>query len=342
VEAELRREQAAATLDFPDSDWTLADELERPEDDDEVWTLEGLQHSGTNLLLAAQFKTGKTTFGLNLLKALADDGSFLGRFPAYPAGRVGYWNYELTAAQWRSWVRRIGIEHPKGASALHLRGHRLPLIVPEVADWAVDWLRSRDIAYWIIDPFHRAFGGDENSNERVGEWLDAVDEIKRRARVDDLLLIAHTGRKEHEPGEEHARGATRLDDWADVRLILTKERGGDYRFFRAHGRGIDVPESRLDFDPETLALTVDYQDPDDRGADREGARLRTLKSRILEAVATNPGMLSGDIRRLRGRADDIVTALRELVADGELVQRARGQAREHYLPHQAEGGEPHD
>ena len=99
---------------------------------------------------------------------------------------------------------------------LQLRGHVLPLHVPLVFDHAVEWLKEREITFLIIDTYARAYGGDENNNAAVSRFLDTLDMLKEDAGVVDLVLTAHTGRKEHIQGEEHARGATRIDDWADA------------------------------------------------------------------------------------------------------------------------------
>src|SRR5262249_33584776 len=156
---------------------------------------------------------------------------------------------------------------------LHLRGYRLPFWTPTARDFLIDWLAERAVSFLIVDPWARAFtgAGSENSNEDVGRVLDALDEIKRRAGVADLLVVAHTGRKEHIDGGEHVRGATRLDDWADTRWLITRDRRD--RFFAAHGRGVEVEEGRLTFDPDTLRLSF-----------TDGSRSESRMDRVLERV----------------------------------------------------------
>jgi hypothetical protein len=81
-------------------------------------------------------------------------------------------------------------------------------------------------------PEHSPGSGDENSNSDVGVFLDQLDIIKERAGVSNLILPVHTGRAQ-EQGIDRARGATRLDDWADVRWLLKKTEDG--RFFQLTG-----------------------------------------------------------------------------------------------------------
>src|SRR5205807_2645857 len=80
-----------------------------------------------------------------------------------------------------------------------------------------------DATTWILDPVARAIVGwpgareTENSNTAVAEFLDTLDQLKFEGGVEDLFLAHHTGRAAQTPGAEHGRGATRWDDWPDVR-----------------------------------------------------------------------------------------------------------------------------
>jgi RecA-family ATPase len=62
--------------------------------------IDGLMAHEAGMLLIAQRKTGKTSFGLNLARCLVTGDDFLGRFPVRPlTGRVALLNYEVSAAQ---------------------------------------------------------------------------------------------------------------------------------------------------------------------------------------------------------------------------------------------------
>jgi hypothetical protein len=142
------------------------------------------------------------------------------RGPTQLKGRVAFWNYELSPAQFNVWLREIGIESNDRAAVLALRGHMLPLTTHVGEDFAVRWLEEREVEFWIVDTFARAMtdcGLDENSNSDIDVLTHALDVIKQRAGVKNLLLSAHTGRMPQEEGKEHSRGGTRLDDWADNR-----------------------------------------------------------------------------------------------------------------------------
>lgn len=284
-EAKRRVDEEELAQEFvePPSTKTLADELAIEEPELE-YTIADLHPAGANTLLAAQFKVGKTTLMLNLTRSLVDGEPFLERHIIRPPeGNVGFWNYEVSDRQFRQWLRDAGVRNSNRASVWNLRGWRLPLTVPFVEDLVVRWLVERNITALIVDPFSRAYGGEENNNTEVGYFLEALDVIKRRAGVSDLFMAAHFGRGEQQEGEEHVRGATRLDDWADVRWLYRKDSASGHRYFRADGRDVNVAERRLGYEEETRRLWVDGGTMSD---DRSHSHLVT----IVRTVMASPGI----------------------------------------------------
>ncbi|HET8581750.1 MAG TPA: AAA family ATPase [Jatrophihabitans sp.] len=299
---------------------TLTDELAEP-DEPVTYRVADLVPTGANVLLTAQYKTGKTTLVNNLARSLVDGVPFLGRYDVTGLdGRVALFNYEVDGRQYRRWLRDVGIVNTDAVAVLNLRGYRLPLLVPHVEQWVVDWLAAADARVWIVDPFARAFvgSGDENSNTEVGPWLDTLDVIKRRAGVSELVLPAHTGRAEHEPGSERARGATRLNDWADVEMVLTKARSGA-RFLRAEGRDVLEAEQELAFDGTTRHITA-------TGKSRREASDETIRAAILATLADHPGVnRDGLIENVGERAgtrdkNRIGATLRDLIDRDEVLE----------------------
>lgn len=283
-------EETAATFRPPPYRHTLTDELAIP-DEPITYTVNELMPTGANVLLTAAYKTGKTTLINNLAQSLADQQPFLGRFNvAPPDGRVALFNYEVDDRVYRRWLRDAGITNTDQVAVLNLRGFRLPVTTPHVEDWVVNWLTEQQVAVWIVDPFARAFTGcgtSENDNTEVGRFLDTLDVIKQRANVTDLVLPTHTGREHQEAGQERARGATRLDDWADARWILTADNDG-HRYFRATGRDVDVAEEQLAFNDETRALSIG-------GWDRTTAQKRRLEDEVLSVIRAYPGSSQREI-----------------------------------------------
>lgn len=266
---------------MPESVGNGRDYLALPDEETE-WALEGLLPLYGNATLTAQFKAGKTTCVGDLVRCLCDDQPFLGKFAPSPLeGTVALWNYELSAANQRRWLRDLNIRNPEKMHVLDLRGHRWPFINERVEDLTVEWLIEREVEWWIIDPFARAFVGcgDENSNGDVSTWTDTIDVIKRRAGVKNVVMPVHTGRPSlGSNADVRARGATRLDDWADSRWLLVRDDQTDARFFRAHGRDVDVAEEELTMDATTRRLRL-------AGWDRHTHRQRTFVDRAVRVVA---------------------------------------------------------
>ncbi len=205
-------EEADAQFKIPQFRASLADDLlAQPEHQPE--TIIGLHRTGANALLAAPYKAGKTTLIANLARSLADGEPFLGAYEMNFEGRVALLNYELNEGQMTEWLGSIDVRNTHRITVFNLRGLRIPLISERVRDWMVETFAEYEIKAVILDPFARAFAGcgNENDNTEVGVFTDALDEIKQRANVPDLFLTHHFGRKEHDPGDEHGRGASRLD-----------------------------------------------------------------------------------------------------------------------------------
>lgn len=286
----LREEEAAATWREPPWRPTLTAELAIP-DQPIAYTVEDALPSGGNVLLTAQFKAGKTTLVNELARCLADEDKFLGRFATHTEGRIALWNYEVDPRQYRRWLREAGFTHTDRVTILNLRGYRMPVKHTRIEDWIVQWLATHDTAVWVLDPFARAFvgsGTSENDNTEVGTFLDTLDVIKERAGIGELVLPTHTGRAEMERGTERARGATRLDDWADVRWLLTRDETGA-RYFRATGRDVEIPEGRLDYEPDTRRLTL-------AGGDRYWESRKRDEDIIVTIVSDHPGISFRAIR----------------------------------------------
>lgn len=326
-------EEAERTFTPPPYLATLADELELP-DEPVTYAVAELIPTGANVLLTAQYKTGKTTLVNNLARAIVDGEPFLGRYDvAAIDGRVAIFNYEVDGRQYRRWLRDAGIVNPDRVAVLNLRGYRLPLLVPHVEDWVVEYLKRAEAHVWIVDPYARAIVGSvesENDNTEAGAFLDTLDVIKERAGVSELILPTHTGRAHHEAGDERARGATRLDDWADVRWLLTKDKPGK-RYFRATGRDVETDEYQLGYDDETRTLTI-------TGGSRATSERDVVEKAVLTVVRDFPGC---GVTELRNRVAAILDGIQgtkvddaanRLIAAGAIhrISKAGSKLKEHH------------
>src|SRR5690606_32963660 len=208
----LRREREAAA---PRPAIVRLDEFLAVPDEPVRYRIHGLLPVGGRVVLAAQFKAGKTTLVGNLVRALADVTPFLGRFDVEPAdGRVVVIDDELDESMIRRWLRDQGINRADAAAVVSLRGRlsSFDLLDPDVrAEWAAA-LRQVGARIVILDclaPILDSLGLSED--KEAGRFLVAFDELLKEAGITEAILVHHMGHS-----GERARGASRLRDWPDV------------------------------------------------------------------------------------------------------------------------------
>lgn len=331
---EAKRQLIGESWDTPVSEGNLTYQLEHPEP--VRWAIERLLVEGGNALLAAQYKTGKTTLTRNLARSFVDGVPFLRAFRCEPVPTdrtVAVWDFEMPRGQSQQWWRDLGVKNTDAIVPLHLKGRRGFLESEAGRDWAVQWLVEHSVWAWILDPFTRAYGGDENDNSAVAQFTDALDEIKDIAQVPVCVMVAHFGRAAGEPGKEHVRGATRLDDWSDARWLLTRR--GDDRFFSAEGRDVGVPSTQLTYDFTTRELIL--------LTGQQAQRVTQLEADILDYLERMGREYQGDALKkaitgraieqgVTGRVDRIRLARDQLIEKGAIVVVKGPQGeRWHYL-----------
>jgi hypothetical protein len=320
VREEARRRLAARNvpedLGLPAEKWSLSQELQLP-DLDEVFRIDQMHPVGGNVLLVAAYKSGKTTLTLNLLRALADEQPFLGRYGIEPfEGNICVVNYEETPSQWRRHVRKLGISNTDRIFPLHRRGEPiLPLWEPKAQDRLVEWMVEREIAYWIMDPTVVAWQGlvdNENDNALVAAFTSALDQVKLKAGIGELMLTHHEGRLT----EGRGRGATRLEDWMDAGWYLSRDDVTNQRTLWGKGRDVDLERFDLEWDEERWMLKAG----ESAGEHRDHERVeqdKQLKAYVYEIVQTEGEIvqvellarlrdlgIKGDTKRLTGKVQE--------------------------------------
>ena len=232
------------------------------------FAIEGLLPEGGRAILAAQFKTGKTTFIQNVCRSFADVEPFLGQYAVRrPTGTICVVDDEMQENQGLNWFADSGIVNADRIRIAFLRGSTASfnIMVPEIRDAWVDVFKAHQCETLITDclkPLLDVAG--LNEKDQVGAWLLAYDELLLKAGIKNSILVHHMGHS-----NDRARGDSRLRDWPDVEWFLDREKptarangqaGPEKldgpRFFRANGRDVSVPEQQLSFDPVTRRLGV--------------------------------------------------------------------------------------
>jgi len=237
---------------------SLSDFLAVPDEDAE-YRIADLWPTGGNVLLAAQFKAGKTTLVANLLRSLADGHHFLGKFRTTTPVGITLFDDELDERMLRRWLRDQNIRNTDRIQLASMKGRLSSFNILNArtrARWA-ELIHGSDVL--ILDclrPCLDALGLDEHRD--AGRFLGAWDALKKEAGVSESIIVHHMGH-----GQERSRGDSRLLDWPDVNWKIVKEsqseteqeeRFSDRRFFSALGRDVNVPEGMLQWESEGRTL----------------------------------------------------------------------------------------
>jgi hypothetical protein len=292
----------------------LLDEPELPT----RYRIAGWQPLGTRVLLAAQFKAGKTTLVTNLIRSLVDGDPFLGSFDVDPiVGTVAHFDLEMSQSMLSKWLRAQGIKNDDRVFPVSLRGRLsdFPLLDRKRRQELARQLETNGAQYVVWDcvrPLVDSYGLDENKD--AGKLLTAFDALLEEAGVKDAAVVQHMGHT-----GERARGDSRFRDWPDVewRLVRQDENPHSPRFISAYGRDVDQPEAQVEYDKETRRLSI-------VGGSRHDAKVGELAAEVLEALGADE--LSG--RDIENKIPEGVSrkdwraAMKLAIADGRIETRS--------------------
>jgi hypothetical protein len=283
------------------------------------WRIAHLQAVGHRVLLAAQFKAGKTTLAANLTRSVLDGDDFLDTYPvAAMDGVLVLLDFEMSPTQLDEWYGDQKIVNDDRLLMIPMRGaaSSFNIIDEDVRRQWATLLKSRGVNYLILDclrPVLDALGLNEHTE--AGLFLTALDALLRDSEIPEALVIQHMGHK-----NERARGDSRMLDWPDVGWTLVRESEDDPaspRFFKAFGRDVDVPETQLAYNEKTRRLSVE-------GGSRSDAKVTAALADICTYVGKteNPsGRQVEDAMKVYEHTQKAIRqALREGVASGVLVE----------------------
>jgi AAA domain len=204
----------------PDDGLDSLEALDKADLGEPVERVHRIMHEHHNVVVEARYKVGKAALMLGLGRSLLTGDFFLDWFPVAPLKRgeaFAHWNAELSEVDFKAYAARF---RPKDKAdrerfkLAHLRGYRVNLLAEGGRKWAIDWLRTRNVKTWALDPwwrFCRWAGVSQNKGDEVGDLLQAVDEIKLEAGVREVVITHHMGHF-----ADRARGASEQLDWPDM------------------------------------------------------------------------------------------------------------------------------
>ncbi len=300
------------------------------EPDPEVtYRVDRLLPAGGRVVLAAQWKAGKSTTVGNLLRALADGDPFLDAFATAPAGSVALLDNELDERTLRRWLRAHKVVNVDAVRLVPLRGRvaTMDLLDPHTRqEWAAELSGADVVILDCLRPVLDALGLDESRD--AGRFLVPFDALLRDVRTGIGGAASAEGVVVHHMGHhgERSRGDSRILDWPDATWNLVRENPDDPaspRYLNAYGRDVDVPEGRLTYEESTRRLSF-------AGGNRRESAADALVPEVIDtlraATVTAPDGLSG--RKVESLLTDaghgrneVRQALRRAVASGAVQAR---------------------
>ncbi|MDZ8275670.1 AAA family ATPase [Microbacterium aquimaris] len=292
-------------------------------DEDAAYRIDECFPTGGNIVIAAQYKAGKSTLIGNLLHALADGTDFLGAWTTNPATRIVLLDNELDPRTLRRWLRAHRIQHPERIDVVSLRGalSTFDILDPTTrAAWAERIGQADVVILDCLRPVLDALGLDENHD--AGRFLVAFDELRAAAGIDESVIVHHMGHS-----GERSRGDSRILDWPDAtwRIVRESEDPASPRYFSALGRDVDVTEGRMVYDHDTRTLT--YLGGNRRETRDEGSTLRAVDA-VADFVRKSPGSSGEAIRSgVEGFARNILTRARDQAVEQGLIEKRSRKGR---------------
>jgi RecA-family ATPase len=174
---------------------------------------------GGTVLLAARYKSGKSTLKLNLIRCLTTGEDFLGQpvIPISGSELVLDVNLEVDERTQQHYARPFGL--PANAAVLNLRGQAksFNIISDTIRARIASMLRDMNVKILVIDPLGpliRVFNLTENANDSTGggALVEAFNQLAHEAGDIDTFLIHHTGHS----AQRRARGGSVFGDAADA------------------------------------------------------------------------------------------------------------------------------
>lgn len=257
------------------------------------YRIDRLWPTGGRVILAAQYKAGKSTLIGNVVRSIADGVDFLDTFTVAP-GSILLIDNELDERTLRRWLRDQGIVNTDAVRLVALRGKTstFDILDPQTRDeWARALSGADVVIFDCLRPVLDALGLSEDKD--AGRFLVAFDALLDQAGASEAVVVHHMGHS-----GERSRGDSRILDWPDATWKLVREDTDDPaspRYFAAFGRDVDQSESKLAYEAATRRLSL-------AGGNRKEAAADEVIEPLLDLLAANPEGLSG--RQIRTALED--------------------------------------
>jgi hypothetical protein len=188
---------------------TLRERLTRPRSPVQ-WRIAGWQPANSRVMLAAQFKAGKTTVVANRERSLVDGDPFLDAHDVTPIdGTVVTVDLEMSAHQLDGWHTDQKIRNEDRVIVIPLRGSAaaFDILDPGIRTQWADMLKAHGCGYLIVDclrPILDALGLDEQ--REAGRFLTCLDALLSEAEIPDAAVSTTWATSPRDPAATRASG----------------------------------------------------------------------------------------------------------------------------------------
>lgn len=223
-----------------------------------ICRIDGMWARGTNLLLSAFAKAGKSTLVMHLLKALSEGSDFLGRKSLKVDGTVIYVNLELNQSLLRKFAKDTGVDLESDRLwALDQQGKagQLRFDDPGFRKDFAGFMKDLDCEVLVIDPLSPILamvGIDSNDTDQTRRAMEWIGEMATDADA-DTVIIDHTGHAD----KTRARNSSAKLDWTGVSWNLRAPSDETDRRRTLHvGTGRGVMPCQIEYRMDASGLLV--------------------------------------------------------------------------------------
>jgi hypothetical protein len=185
------------------------------------WLIEGIVQRGSNGMLIARPKTGKSFTVADLAVALASGQRWLD-FHIPKRARTALVsredNFSLTQWRLKKIARHRGLAHTDLDAWLYVNAKglspKIMLDYPDDVAALITDLKRYQTEFLILDVMRVLHGAEENDNTEMQKVIDVLNHIQAETGA-SICLIHHENKRDDVPLTERARGAGAIAGWTE-------------------------------------------------------------------------------------------------------------------------------
>jgi hypothetical protein len=295
-----------------------------PGPEETAWLIDGLWGRGAVGVIGGAPKCGKSWLALEMAVAVASGRAALGRYPVGEPGPALVYAAEDAPVHVRDRIENLARARGADFDSLEVRlilEPQLRLDRVEDQERLKATLETHRPKLLVLDPYVRLQRADENSATEVSGILSTLRELSRNFAC-AIALVHHARKDAGEDMGQGLRGSSDFHAWGDSNLYVRRRRDGITLSIEHRSAASPPPLLlRLVADQGPVRLEVRDLTPESREV--------PLGERLLAVLEDGEPHRVEDLRALlKVRKEDLLEALRQLKARGDIRREERGWVRE--------------